>query len=161
MFKVNNYLMYKRDVCIVKEIKEKYIRDRDYYLLVPINDESLKIEVPVDSKLIRELIDKQRVYEIIQNIPNIPVIEIDKKKIEDEYKKLLMSGKHEDLIKIIKTAYLRNRERIDNNKKTTDKDNYYFELAERYLYYEFMIVMEMDYEAMKKYVNDMVAGLVK
>ena len=41
----------------------------------------------------------------------------------------MQNGTHEDLIKIIKTTYLRNKERLDNNKKTTDKDNYYFNQA--------------------------------
>ena len=31
----------------------------------------------------------------------------------------MLSGRHEDLIKIIKTTYLRNKERLDNKKKIT------------------------------------------
>lgn len=161
MFQENSYLIYKRDVCLVKEIKEKYLKEQDYYLLVPISDESLKTLVPVDSKLIRELISKERVNEIIRRIPSIQVVDTDTKKMEEIYKSLLSSGEHEDLIKIIKTTYLRNKERLDNNKKTTDKDTYYFELAEKYLYNEFMIVLEMDYEEVKQYVIDKVNELTK
>ena len=64
----------------------------------------------------------------------------------------MQSGTHEDLIKIIKTSYLRNKERIDNNKKTTDKDNHYFNQAETYLYNEFSVVLNLSYEETKDYI---------
>ena len=125
MYKVNDLLVYKKDVCLVEEIKPKYLRDTDYYVLSPIIDKSLKIQIPTNSSFIRSLITKEEINKIIENIPNIEVIKNDTKKLENEYKELMQSGTHEDLIKIIKTTYLRNKERLDNNKKTTDKDNYY------------------------------------
>lgn len=66
----------------------------------------------------------------------------------------MQNGTHEDLIKIIKTTYFRNKERIDNNKKTTDKDNYYFNQAELYLYNEFSVVLNLTYEETRQYVID-------
>ena len=66
---------------------------------------------------------------------------------------------HEDLIKIIKTTYLRNKERIDNNKKTTDKDNHYFNQAELYLYNEFSVVLNLTYDETKEYVLNAVNKL--
>lgn len=66
----------------------------------------------------------------------------------------MQTGTHEDLIKIIKTTYFRNKERIDNNKKTTDKDNYYFNQAELYLYNEFSVVLNLTYEETRQYVID-------
>ncbi len=161
MFKTTKYIIYKRDVCIIKEIKKNYLKDKDYYLLVPISDPSLKIEIPTDSKLIRDLITKKEVKDLIKSIPEIQSLDLDSKKIEEAYKQLLQSGTHTDLIKIIKTAYERNKERLDNNKKTTDKDNYYFELAEKYLYNEFKIVLNKDYESTKEYVMSQVEELLK
>ena len=79
--------------------------------------------------------------------------------IETEYRKLLNSNKHDDLIKIIKTTYLRNKERIDNNKKTRDSDNTYFAQAETYLYNEFSIVLGLTYEETKNYVVKQVTEL--
>ena len=49
MYKVGDYIVYKRDVCKVKEIKEKYYNNTDYYVLNPISDLSLKINVPVNN----------------------------------------------------------------------------------------------------------------
>ena len=43
MYKVGDLLVYKKAVCEVSEIKIKYLRDMDYYILTPITDKSLKI----------------------------------------------------------------------------------------------------------------------
>ena len=51
MYKINDYVVYKRDVCIVKDIKDNYRNNEGYYILYPIDDDSLKIEVPISNKL--------------------------------------------------------------------------------------------------------------
>jgi len=160
MKKVGDIVIYRRDVCRIVEIKK--IRDLDYYTLIPISDESLKLNVPVSNKsgLLRDLISKEEVFKIINNIPNINIIEINDKILENEYKKLINSNNHEDLIKIIKTTYLRNLERTNKHKKIGDKDNYYFEKAESYLYNEFSFVLNMSYEETKKYVIEKVSEIV-
>lgn len=159
MFKKGDLLVYKKDVCVVEEIKDKYIKDINYYILTPITDKSLKIEIPTNSNAIRDLITKERVDEIIKRIPSIETIKTDSKTLENDYKKLMQSGTHEDLIKIIKTTYLRNKERLDNNKKTTDKDNYYFNQAETYLYNEFSVVLNLSYEETNNYIIEEVNKL--
>lgn len=159
MYKVNDYIVYKRDVCKVLEIKENYFKGLDYYVLSPINDLSLKIQVPVNNGLLRDVIDINKVEEIINSIPSIDIIDIDSKLIESEYKKLLNSNKYEDLIRIIKTSYLRNKEREDNKRKVSDKDKYYFDMAEKFLYSEFSIVLNMSYDDTKEYVINKVKGI--
>lgn len=163
MFKPKDYVVYKREVCQVKEIKEKYINNTDYYILEPINDNTLKINVPVNNNnnFLRNLITKDKVEQIISKIPKVNIINKNEKGIELEYKKLLKSNDYIDLIKIIKTTYLRNKERINNNKKIGEKDNNYFELAEKYLYTEFGIVLNLSYEETKKYVIKEIEKLQK
>lgn len=161
MYNENDYLVYKKDVCIVKEIKKSKIDDSIYYVLVPVSDNTLKIEVPAANRLgyIRDLISKEEVKRIINKIPNIEIIEVDDKNIENKYKELLQKGGFEDLIKIIKTTYLRNKSREENKKKLSDKDSHYFKLAEKYLYTEFSIVLNMSYDDTKKYIEDTVKKL--
>ena len=134
MYKINDLIIYKKEVCKILEIIPNYFKNQDYYLLSQLSDNSLTIKIPINNKEIRPLITKEEVNKIIKKIPNIKIIESDTKTLESIYKELINNGTHEDLIKIIKTSYLRNKERIDNNKKTTDKDMYYFNLAEKYLY---------------------------
>lgn len=156
MFKINDYVVYKRDVCKIQSIKPNYRNNMDYYILQPIDDTSLTIQVPTDNKnkFLRDLITKEDVENIIDDIPSINLIECNDKMIENEYKNLLYSESYIDLIKIIKTTYLRNKTRIDNNKKIGDKDNYYFEKAEKYLYNEFSIILGLSVEDTKQYIID-------
>lgn len=159
MFKENDYVIYMRSVCRVKGIKKNKVSKEDYYVLIPIDDESLTISIPIENKLgfIRSLISKKEVESIIDNIKNIDVIIVDNdKNIESEYKKLLERGTHEDLIKIIKTSYLRNKSRIDSKKKIREKDDTYLKMAEKTLYNEFSIVLNKSYDDTLKYVVDKV-----
>lgn len=151
MFKVNDYLVYRKEVCKVTEIKE-YKNDFLYYVITPINDTSLKIEVPTDSSVIRPLISKIKIQKIIEGIPNIKEIVENNRLLENKYKELLKSGTYNDLITIIKTTYLRNETRDKEKKKRSEKDTTYFNLAEKYLYTEFSVVLGKSYEDTKKYV---------
>ncbi len=162
MKKVGEYVVYRKDVCRIAEIKEKYIKDMDYYRLVPIDDASLHVDVPVsmNKKLLRDLITKDEVEKIIKNMPNIKTIDCDDKQLENEYKNLLNSDSLEDYVRIIKTTYLRNKERLENKRKASDKDSYYFSLAEKYLYNEFSVVLKKTYEETEKYVLDKVMAAI-
>ncbi len=161
MFKVGDYVIYRKDVCIVKDITMNKINDTSYYVLSVLGDDSLKNYVPIDNRCgyLRSIISKDKVMEIISNIPNIDIIDGDSKNLVYEYKKLLSEDNYEGLIKIIKTAYLRNLNRINNKKKLSEQDNYYFELAEKYLYSEFSIALDMSYDDTKKYIIDYVSKI--
>ena len=164
MFDIGEYVVSRRDVCKITEIKKQAYNDMDYYVLVPVSDPSMKMQVPTESNVIRELLTKEEVEEIIEGIPGIPLLEAmygNDKLIGVEYKNALQSGTHEDLVRIIKTTYLRNKERLDNNKKIGDKDDSFLKLAEQYLYNEFAIVLDMSYEEAKDYVIKRVEELNK
>lgn len=157
MFKVGDYLVYRRDVCKLIEIKKKYFRDQDYYVLTPLLDTSLKIEVPTSNDNFRPLISKEKVHEIIEEIPSVNPIECeDNRMYENEYKALINSGELIDLVKIIKTTFLRNKAKTEKKQKLNEKDNSYFHLAEKYLYQEFSVVLNMSYDDTKKYVIEKV-----
>lgn len=162
MYKVNDYVVYKKDVCKIKAIKNNKINGQDYYILVPIDDESLIIDIPTDNKMgyLRSVMSKKETEQLINNILSVePLKNIDDKYIEKSYKNLLANGTHEDLIKIIKTTYLRNDLRTKNNKKISEKDRNYFNQAEKYLYNEISISLNMSFEETKKYIINKVQKL--
>lgn len=159
MYKVGEYVVFKRDVCKVSKIKEDYLQGKDYYLLNPILDESLKIEIPIDCIGLRDLISKDDINTIIKKIPDIEIISANIRQIDNEYKALMNSGRHEDLIKVIKTSYLRNKEKTDNNKRIGDKENNFLKQAEKYFYSELSIVLGLNYDETKEYVKNEVEKL--
>ena len=101
--------------------------------------------------MLRNLISLEDANKLIDNMKSIEVIE-DNKQIENEYKRLLDTGELSDLVKIIKTTYLRNKERIINKKKISEKDDNYFNKAEDYLYTELGVVFNMSKENIKEYI---------
>lgn len=159
MYKVNDKIIYKKDVCKIKDIRED--KNITYYILTPIDDESLIIKVPVENKLMRELISKEEIEKIIDEIPNIkPLDNIDDRFIESTYKELLNGGSYEELITIIKMTYIRNNERQKQNKKISEKDDKYFNLAEKYLYNEFGTVLNMTFDETKEYITKKVEAKI-
>ena len=154
MFNVSDYLVYGKKVCKVKEIIN--IKEEPYYVLVPTQEESLTIKIPTKSNKIRKIITKEEIDKLMKRIKDINIIQTDEKYLDSEYKKCLAEDTYEGLIKVIKTTYLKNKKRIDENKKTTDRDMKYFEKAEEYLYNELRIPLNLSFEETKKYVVDKV-----
>lgn len=154
MFKVGDKIVYKRNVCEIVDIKLDKFSNKECYYLEPVDDKSLKITVPIDlDDSIRKIVTKKEIDKIIQNIPNIEVIKnINDKNIELEYKKCLDNLSHENLIKVIKTTYLRNKARTESKKKISDKDDMYFKMAEKLLYTEFSIALNKNFEDTRDYV---------
>jgi CarD family transcriptional regulator len=164
MYKVGDIVVHKRDICKITEIKTNYMFDADYYTLVPIEDGSLVIHTPVLDKrgLIRNIVSKENAEALIQKIPEIQVVEFeDDRALENRYITLIDSGKHDDLIKIIKTTYLRKEEKENCGKKVSEKDKNYFRLAEKLFYTEFSIALKMSYQDTKDYIENKVAELIK
>lgn len=162
MYKVNDYLLYKHDICKVREIRRNHLNGNDYYILVPLSDETLVMSVPIENRLnyIKTVMTKDEANDLIDSIKDIkPLSNINDKNIENTYKELINSYDRVDLIKIIKTSFLRNKERIDNKKKIGEKDKNYFEKAESYLYNELAISLSMSYDEVKEYIINKMSSL--
>jgi transcriptional regulator, carD family len=141
-----DYIVYRKETCKIIE------KEDGYYRLVPVNDTSIKYKVPVDSNFLKKVITKEEIDRLLLEIPEINTIDLGEKQIEQEYKELMKSGTHEDLVKIIKTSYLRNQIRILNNKRISEIDDEYFRRAEKYLYEEIGIVLNLSFENTKEYI---------
>ncbi len=156
MFKVGDYVVYKRDVCQIHDMKT--FNNKDYYVMHPIDDDTLTINVPIDNPFghLRATLSKEEATSLIDKMGDIKVIETMDRMIENQYKTLLHSGSLEDLVCIIKTSYLRNDERKKNGKKIGEVDDNYFKLAEKILYNELSISLGISYDDTKKYVVESV-----
>ena len=151
MKKIGEYVVNRKQVCKICDIITH--KNKTYYSLIPVGDKTLNIKVPIDSKLLRDLITREDLEKLLLEIPRIDAINNSEKMIENQYKELMKSGTHEDLVKVIKTTYLRNKEREENNKKLSDKDNEYFNRAEKYFYNELSVVLDMSFDETKEYVH--------
>jgi CarD family transcriptional regulator len=151
MFKIGEHVIYNKDVCKIVDIKHNNSNDNDYYILIPVFDESLKIKVPAINKnnRLRTISTKKEIDDIINQISNIEIIVSDKPLPDNDYKVLLNSQNILDIVRIVKTEYLNSQS--ENKKKVSNRDNKYLALAEKYLYQELAVVLEMNIEEAKKY----------
>ena len=91
---------------------------------------------------------------MIDDIKNIDTILVqDEKKREETYKKAIRSCDARELVKIIKTIYLRKKDRIAEGKKITNSDEKYYRIAEDNLYGEVAIALSMTKEEAKEFVE--------
>lgn len=148
MFNINDYIVYKGDVSVISDIK--IIRDNKYYIIYLLNDSSLKINLPIDSKFIRSLVSYEDAVNLIESIPKFNVVNAgNDKALEICYKKLLNSDVLEDLVVILKTTYLRNKKRLDNGKKVGLVDTTYYDEASKKLFLELSISMNLNIDVIE------------
>ena len=160
MYKIKDYVIYKREVCVVKDLKK--INNQDYYTLENKEDTSLKISIPVsqETQLLRHLATFNEISNTLDHINDIPTLNINERNLEEQYKLLLQGTTIENLIKIIKTAYIRNEIRKNNHKHLSDTDTSYQELAEQFLFNEIAYAMNISYDAAKELVFNKLVNIV-
>lgn len=161
MYKSGDVVVYGRAVYRIKDVKDNYFFNKTYYIMNPIDDDSLITSVPVDTtSYLRDVITKEEAEDLIAKIPSIEIVQASDRDIEYEYKQLLRENTLEALIKIIKTTYMRNMMRQNQNKRISEKDEQYFNQAERRLYNELSISLHLTFDDTKQYVIDSVEALL-
>ena len=90
MYKSGDVVVYGRDVYRIKDVKDNYLFNKTYYIMNPIDDDSLVTSVPVDTtSYLRDVITKEETEDLIAKIPSIEIVQASDREIEYEYKQLL------------------------------------------------------------------------
>lgn len=132
-------------------------KDREYYMLIPLHENSARIYVPVDhaKDRIRNVISKEDAMKFIKSIPDISEKDIENEKTrEQEYKTAILSCNNEKIVSIIKSIYTRKQERIEQGKTVTATDDRYFKQAENILFSELSFVLNIPKENMEQFIAD-------
>jgi CarD family transcriptional regulator len=165
MYKVNDIVVYRRDVCKIVGRHRSDFTGEMCYDLVPYSkqDGSVKMQVPVSNKAgnLRDLITEDEIRELIISAPDIQTLENKPANMKSQYAALLKGNDIEDLICIIKTSYGRNKARMEQHKKLASIDDEYLQKAENYLYQEISVALGKTYDEAKAYFEDEVAKLAE
>jgi RNA polymerase-interacting CarD/CdnL/TRCF family regulator len=157
MYKVNDVVMYRRNVCKVVGLSETGAGGEAIYDLVPYDtqDGSVRMQVPVSNKggHLRSLITRKEIRDLIKKTPSVQCLDSKPANMKSQYANLLKSDSLQDLICIIKTSYLRNKARADQHKKLASIDDEYLHKAEKYLYDELSVALDMTFDQSKAYFN--------
>ncbi|MBQ1311339.1 MAG: CarD family transcriptional regulator [Blautia sp.] len=164
MFETGDYVIYNNaGICRVQGTTTMDLpgvpKDRLYYILEPNGKKEGKIYTPVDGmkKVLRRMMTKEEAQKLIEEIPAIEVLEIENDKLrEEKYKECLKSCSSRELVRIIKTIYLRRTRRLRSGKKATAVDERYMKLAEENLYAELSMLLGIPKEGMVSYITQKV-----
>lgn len=162
MFEIGDYIIYgSQGVCKVENIGSMNMggikTERLYYTLLPIYISGSKVYTPIDNEkvILRAVISKDEAMQLLKEIPKLEQIDVtDEKSREQLYKDALASCDCRELVKIIKTLYLRKKERLEDGKKVTAVDERYFKMAEDSLYGELAIALGMERDEVETYITD-------
>lgn len=161
MYHINDLVIYGNiGVCKVENIGVPNIsgidKNKQYYILTPIYSNGSVIYTPVENPKVsmRRIITTKEADELIESILSIPTIKADNEKsLEQQYRNSISSQDCAELIKVIKTVYLKEQNKLIEKKKISQVDERYMKQAEDLLYSELAIVLDMPKEKMKTYVE--------
>ena len=166
MFEVGDYIVCGNNgICAIQNISTIDIPDVDpdrlYYILQPVYTKSSVVYIPVDNDKIvmRKVLTKEQVNELIDHIPQIDaIVEMNDKLREEKFKECMKNHKCEDWIRVIKTLYLRRMERLEKGQKVTATAARYKKAAEDNLYLEFSMALGIDRDEVESYIEKCIDG---
>lgn len=160
MYNIDDIVVYRRDVCRVVGKQKSSFTGEMCYALVPYGavDNSVTMQVPVSNKggHLRDVVSKERIDELCRSASCMETLESKPANMKSQYAALMKGDSLDDLVCIIKTSYQRNHERLKNHKKLASIDGEYLAKAEKLLYTEMSVAMNLPYDECKKYFEKQV-----
>ena len=166
MFGIGDYVICgNKGICEVENITTLNIsgvdREREYYILKPLYMSGSTVYVPVDSPKdsMRKVLKREEAEKLIEAIPEIPLLVITNDKLSEQmYKDCIRTNNCEELVKIIKTIYLRKQKRIQAGRKVTAVDAKYFHMAEDNLYGELAVALNISRKEVEDYIVEAIGS---
>lgn len=166
MFETGDYVIYGHTgICQVMGTTTMDMdgipKDRLYYVLRPDGETEGKIFTPVENPkvVIRKTMSREEAEELLDAIPGIETLDIDNDKLrEEKYKECIKTCECKEMIRIIKTIYLRKKDRIPKGKKVTATDERYLKMAEESLYSELSMLLGVPKGKMESYITARIRG---
>jgi len=152
MIRVNDVVLYGIDgICHVTGVTTKMIAGSpaEYFVLRPVSQETTTIYVPTGNEALvsrmQRLLSLDEAMDLIRSIPDEETIWIeDDMKRRAAYGQILQSGDRREIVKLIKTLYLRDREFKQSRRKMHSADEKLMKEAEKRLYDEFAHVLKIE-----------------
>ena len=160
MFEIGNFVISAANgICEIADTVTMNLSgtDREYFLLVPVEEKTAKVYIPVDAaeKRIRPVLTKDEAWQVIRGIPQVEETWVENEKERERiYKDAIASREPKQLIGITKNLYRRKKERMDAGKKCTAIDERYFKLAENQLFAELAFALGEDKKNIKQIIAE-------
>jgi len=166
MYKIGEYIMYSNSgVCKVMDICTLPHSNNETdlcYMLQPAFDSKSKIYIPVsnDKVFMRRIYTKPEVNKLIESMANLkPFWVNDKKEREFKFKETLKSHDTQNCMRILKGLYLEKQAKSADGKTLSNSDSSLFSFAEKLLFGEFAVALQLPIESITKYINTCLADV--
>ncbi len=165
MYNVGDMVMYGAfGICKITAIEKRDFtgEEQEYYILRHINYDKNIFYVPTGSEealsKIHRICSKAEVDELISQMNSEGLIWIDNDiKRKEEYSRIIKDADKHEIIRLIKTLYLRRKELAESKKKLRSADENYLSLAENMLFEEFAFALNIDRSEVVEYIEKHIA----
>lgn len=164
MFSKGSYITYGTyGACKISDIRKEDFSgcgQQEYYILQPVStNDGSKLFVPTDNELLtgkmRHMPSAQEIHSLIESIPEDNTAWIDNSSERKErFKEVMENGDHRELIAMIKCIHDKKSERIACGKKLWISDENTLAQAEKILYNEFALVLDIRPEDVLPFINE-------
>jgi len=165
MYRSGDMVMYGTfGICKVTAIEKRDFtgEEQEYYILKHINSDKNIFYVPTNNKAalskMHPICSKAEVDELISHMNSEGLIWIDNDiKRKEEYSRIIKDADKHEIIRLIKTLYLRRKELAESGKKLRSADENYLSLAENMLFEEFAYALDIDRSEVVEYIETHIA----
>lgn len=151
MYCVGDTVLYgSQGVCKIVGTDEKKIGGSkiEYFVLKPVYDENSTVFVPSSNdnlmSKMRSILSADEIYSMIKAMPDEDTIWIeDDNERKQKYQQIVLNGDRRKLVQLIKTLHLHEIAQREKNRKLHQSDEYILKQAEKLLYDEFALVLNI------------------
>lgn len=162
MYNINDTILYgKHGVCKIENIVTENFTgsSMDYYSLKPAYSDNTVIYVPIESeKLVskmKKVLSVEEINDLIHKVKNTVPIWYDNEKVRKEkYNEIISEGNRVKILQLINTLYINKQERESLGKKMYASDEKIMKEAEKLIYEEFAVVLNIKPEEVVPYIID-------
>lgn len=152
LFHTGDHVVYGAyGVCSITGTTEKEIgaKKLSYYVLKPVFQQNSTVFVPVENEQLtsrlRKVLTRQEMEQLIDSLPEQQSIWIDDEtERRNLFQKILSDGDRVSIIRLAKTLYHHQQERIAKGKRLHQSDERFFREADRLICDEFAFVLQKD-----------------
>lgn len=157
MYSVQSFVRYGANgVFQIKDIISKKVSRKEtkqYYVLERVSGVETRITTPIDNPNLRAVLCKEDTLRLLEGMPELPVLWIeDRHARSDRFRSMLASNDMKQLAQMIKTIYLKKREKEQNKKQLSNEDLEFLSQAEAILCEEIALSLDLEKEAVPAYL---------
>lgn len=144
MFDVGDYVINSGNgICKIEDRVHLDMEGIDenqlFFLVIPVEEQGARLYIPVEKiqEKTRMVMTASEAFELMDSVTSVEELDIPNDRMREQiYKQAVLSNNPEQLIRVIKTIFVRRQQRAAEGKKNTVIDERYFKLAENNLYDE-------------------------